>query len=251
MGVAGRGVMFVYFGTLLTLGVVMMLIADLLLRPGNFTIERITVVSGMSSKDHKRVQRTVWKNINGNYFTVDLGGIARALEQMPGVYQATVRRIWPDRLRVTVLPATALAKWQGLNQHGEAVEHALINLPPDVLVTVVPRLTGSTGRQRQVLKMYLDTAKLLHSAGLQVASLRQGENGEWRAEVQFDSQRPEALIMLLLGRHHPVSRVKRFTRVFNLVLSERVSELARVDLRYERGLAVSWRLRASAAQVKS
>lgn len=41
------------------------------------------------------------------------------------------------------------------------------------------------------------------------------------------------------------------TRVFNLVLSERVSELARVDLRYERGLAVSWRLRASAAQVKS
>ncbi len=63
MGVAGRGVMFVYFGTLLTLGVVLMLIADLLLRPGNFTIERITVVSGMSSKDHKRVQRTVWKNI--------------------------------------------------------------------------------------------------------------------------------------------------------------------------------------------
>ncbi|GIT26336.1 MAG: hypothetical protein CM1200mP41_23800 [Gammaproteobacteria bacterium] len=57
MGVAGRGVMFVYFWSLADLGVVMMLIADLLLRPGNFTIERITVVSGMSSKDHKRVQR--------------------------------------------------------------------------------------------------------------------------------------------------------------------------------------------------
>ena len=45
--------MFVYFGTLLILGVVLVLIADLLLRPGNFTIERITVVSDMPSKDHK------------------------------------------------------------------------------------------------------------------------------------------------------------------------------------------------------
>jgi len=243
--------MFVYFGTLLMLGVVMVLLADLLLRPGNFTIERITVVSDMPSKDHKRVQRIVWKSINGNYFTVDLGDIERALERAPGIYQATVRRIWPDRLRVTVRPATALAQWQGFNQHGDPVERALINLSPDVLVTVVPRLAGSAGRQRQVLKMYLDTAKLLHSAGLQVASLRQGENGEWRAEVQFDSKRPDALIMLLLGRYHPVSRVKRFTRVFNLALSERVSELARVDLRYERGLAVSWRVRASATQVKS
>jgi cell division protein FtsQ len=243
--------MFVYFGTLLILGVVLVLIADLLLRPGNFTIERITVVSGMPSKDHKRVQRIVWENINGNYFTVDLGGIERALEQVPGIYQATVRRIWPDRLRVTVQPSTALAEWQGFNQHGDPVERALINLSPDVLVTVVPRLAGSAGRQRQVLKMYLDTAKLLHSVGLEVARLRQGENGEWRAEVQFDSKRPDALIMLLLGRHHPVSRVKRFTRVFSLALSERVSELARVDLRYERGLAVSWRVRASATHVKS
>ena len=243
--------MFVYFGTLLILGVVLVLIADLLLRPGNFTIERITVVSDMPSKDHKRVQRIVWTNINGNYFTVDLGGIERALEQVPGIYHATVRRIWPDRLRVTVQPSTALAEWQGFNQHGDPVERALINLSPDVLVAVVPRLAGSAGRQRQVLKMYLDTAKLLHSVGLEVARLRQGENGEWRAQVQFDSKRPDALIMLLLGRHHPVSRVKRFTRVFSLALSERVSELARVDLRYERGLAVSWRVRASATHVKS
>ena len=236
---------------MLVFAVVLALLADLFLRPGHFTIERVSVVSDVPPEELKRIQRVVWESLDGNYFTVDISVIERALEGLQGVYSATVRRMWPDTLRVSVVPANTFAQWRGLSRSGNAVERAVINLPPDIPVMVGPNLRGPAGQQDRVLDIYLEARPLVRAIGLHIKSLSQGANGEWHAEVQLDAGRSTGPIELMLSRNDPMLSVRRFSRVFDAVLREHAQEIERVDLRYDAGFAVSWRLGSGRTRVKS
>jgi len=50
-------------------------------------------------------------HLTGNYFTIRLDRARQAFETLPWVAQASVRRIWPNRLRVTLTEHRALGQW--------------------------------------------------------------------------------------------------------------------------------------------
>jgi cell division protein FtsQ len=51
---------------------------------------------------------------------------------------------------------------------------------------------------------------------------------------------------LLLGRDHLVEKMRRFIAIYEKTLKEQITNIARVDLRYNNGLAVGWREQAPA-----
>ena len=222
---------------LLMTGVVL---ADQLFRPGRFTIERIHIHGNSARVDAQTVERTAWLALIGNYFTADLEEIENALVHLPGVYQAAVRRHWPDTLEISITEAGAIALWYATD--GSALESRdYVNLPPDSNITLQPVLRSSTADRHTVIDAFLDLVSSLALLDLEVKKLSIDEAGNWVVVLQSASLEIPVELEIVVGRGNPVRKVDQFVAVFDSVLQDRLPDIERVDMRYDSGFAVQWR----------
>ena len=222
---------------LLMTGVVL---ADQLLRPGRFTIERIHIYGNSVRVDAQTVERTAWLALIGNYFTADLEEIENALVHLPGVYQAAVRRHWPDTLEISITEAGAIALWYATD--GSALESRdYVNLPPDSNITLQPVLRSPTADRHTVIDAFLDLVSSLALLDLEVKNLSIDEAGDWVVVLQSASLQIPVELEIVVGRGNPVRKVDQFVAVFDSVLQDRLPDIERVDMRYDSGFAVQWR----------
>jgi cell division protein FtsQ len=222
---------------LLMTGVVL---ADQLLRPGRFTIERIHIYGNSVRVDAQTVERTAWLALIGNYFTADLEEIENALVHLPGVYQAAVRRHWPDTLEISITEAGAIALWYATD--GSTLESRdYVNLPPDSNITLQPVLRSPTADRHTVIDAFLDLVSSLALLDLEVKNLSIDEAGDWVVVLQSASLEIPVELEIVVGRGNPVRKVDQFVAVFDSVLQDRLPDIERVDMRYDSGFAVQWR----------
>ena len=222
---------------LLMTGVVL---ADQLLRPGRFTIERIHIYGNSVRVDAQTVERTAWLALIGNYFTADLEEIENALVHLPGVYQAAVRRHWPDTLEISITEAGAIALWYSTD--GSTLESRdYVNLPPDSNITLQPVLRSPTADRHTVIDAFLDLVSSLALLDLEVKKLSIDEAGNWVVVLQSASLQIPVELEIVVGRGNPVRKVDQFVAVFDSVLQDRLPDIERVDMRYDSGFAVQWR----------
>jgi D-alanine-D-alanine ligase len=91
------------------------------------------------------VEQAVRGRIDGNFFAVDLAQPRAALEQLPWVRRVQVRRVWPDRLEVTLEEHVALARWG---------DTGLVNVQGERFAgksdAALPLLAGPTGSETEV-----------------------------------------------------------------------------------------------------
>ena len=228
---------------LLMTGVVL---ADQLFRPGRFTIERIHIHGNSARVDAQTVERTAWLALIGNYFTADLQKIENALIRLPGVYQAAVRRHWPDTLEISITEAGAIALWYATD--GSALESRdYVNLPPDSNITLQPVLRSPTADRHTVIDAFLDLVSSLALLDLEVKKLSIDEAGNWVVVLQSASLQIPVELEIVVGRGNPVRKVDQFVAVFDSVLQDRLPDIERVDMRYDSGFAVQWRAGGSGA----
>ena len=222
---------------LLMTGVVLV---DQLLRPGRFTIERMDIHGSSAQVDAQTVERTAWLALIGNYFTADLEKIENALVRLPGVYQAAVRRHWPDTLEISITEAGAIALWYATN--GSASESQdYVNLPPDSTITLQPVLRSPTADRHTVIDAFLYLVSSLSPFGLEVKSLSVNEVGDWVVVLQSVTLQIPVELEIVVGKGDPVRKVDQFAAVFDSFLQDRLPDIERVDMRYDSGFAVQWR----------
>ena len=222
---------------LLMTGVVLV---DQLLRPGRFTIERMDIHGSSAQVDAQTVERTAWLALIGNYFTADLEKIENALVRLPGVYQAAVRRHWPDTLEISITEAGAIALWYATN--GSASEgQDYVNLPPDSTITLQPALRSPTADRHTVIDAFLYLVSSLSPFGLEVKSLSVNEVGDWVVVLQSVTLQIPVELEIVVGKGDPVRKVDQFAAVFDSFLQDRLPDIERVDMRYDNGFAVQWR----------
>ena len=222
---------------LLMTGVVLV---DQLLRPGRFTIERMDIHGSSAQVDAQTVERTAWLALIGNYFTADLEKIENALVRLPGVYQAAVRRHWPDTLEISITEAGAIALWYATD--GSASERQdYVNLPPDSTITLQPVLRSPTADRHTVIDAFLYLVSSLSPFGLEVKSLSVNEVGDWVVVLQSVTLQIPVELEIVVGKGDPVRKVDQFAAVFDSFLQDRLPDIERVDMRYDNGFAVQWR----------
>ena len=199
--------------------------------PYRFPLDVVQVKGDFRHLDKQKLQDAVAINVAGGFFTVDVAAIRAAAEQLPWVYKATVRRVWPATLRINIEEQQAIARWgeQGyLNSNGEPFF-------PDALVGSLdlPELAGPEGHELNVLENFQRVNKTL--APLQIAVMR----------MELDSRRAWHLrvgdgVMLELGRTDIRERLQRFISADPTLFAGRIQALKRVDLRYSNGFSVYW-----------
>jgi cell division protein FtsQ len=223
----------VFMGATLALGV------QWLQDPYRFPLRMVKITSKPHHLEKDELQQALAPYVRGGFFTVDVTGIHDAIEALPWVYRATVRRDWPDRLIISFVEQEPVAHWGKdalLNRHGEIFVPRKL---PDKLA--LPFLSGPEGHERTVLEEYRRCNQTLSPLGLHIARIELNERRAWR--IGLDNA-----VQLELGRVDTALRLQRFVRTFPEVFAGHLDALKSVDLRYSNGFSVYWQQAGSAAR---
>ncbi|ART80846.1 cell division protein FtsQ/DivIB [Oceanisphaera avium] len=164
----------------------------------------------------------------GNFFALEVDQVQQQLQALPWVYQASVRKQWPDTVRVYIVEQQPAARWNYnalLNELGEVFQATLEEAD---LVS----LSGPDEESARVLAEYKQIKQYLQPKGYGIEQIHLTPRRSW--ELTLDNG-----ITLLLGRENIAARLQRFVDVYpDIDERERVAYL---DLRYDTGLAVGWK----------
>ncbi len=165
------------------------------------------------------------------FFVLDLEAVRADLEALPWVETARLRKRWPDSLEVTITEPIPVARWGDdslVDRHGE------IFGPVDLEHwDFLPALEGENGRQVELMYRYLEVSARLADVGLGVSGIRESARRAWRIGLDDGGE-------ILMGRDGDVNRLDQLLLVMPVLRERNPEPLARVDMRYARGMAVAW-----------
>jgi cell division protein FtsQ len=202
-----------------------------------FDFRAIELAGDLQRNSVTTVRANALPHLRGNYFTLSLAQAEAAFEQVPWVRHAVVRRVWPNRLVVTLEEHEAVALWSGdensdtmVNSHGEVFEANVGDVEDEGL----PEFEGPQGSSAQVLAMYRRIVPVVQPLDAEVASIAMSGRGSWRIELDTGAA-------IELGRgtdDEVVERTARFVRTLPSVLHRFQAPLASADLRHAEGYAI-------------
>lgn len=203
-----------------------------LFNPELLPLRTVRIDSPLEQVEQAEIREAVNTHVGAGFLGVDVDAIRNALEELPWVEQAEVRRVWPDKLVIQVTEHRPLARWGSdalLNMRGEEFK------PRNAADWErLAQLRGPNGTQRMVAEQYVDLQEMLRPLALMITHLAVDE----RRAV---SLRLDNGLHLGLGRQDAGERLRRFVRIYAKVLHPRINEIDRIDLRYTNGISVHWR----------
>lgn len=170
----------------------------------------------------------------GNFFNVNVNEVQREVAKLPWVYSVSVRKQWPNELKIYVVDQTPIALWNGdflINKFGNAFQASSIKL-----LQPLPQFFGPEGSEAVALENYNNINDLLSFSSLAIAELVLSERFSWQLTLSDG-------ITLNLGRENRVERIQRFIDIYPQIKENRDKnqEVDYIDLRYDTGLAVGWK----------
>lgn len=228
-------------------GVAILLVAIVLgvTRLPLFPLQALAVSAPLQETRRGEIERALAGKLHGNFFSVRPDRVRDALETLPWVRKAQVRRRWPGTLEVTIEEHRAVARWgegaaQLVNSYGEVFYGATRQLPPLVL-------SGPTGAAPELLARAAEFSAALAPTGRAVRQLALSPRLAWR--IVLDDG-----LVIELGQEQEkapiVERLKRFAGVYGEVIAGRAVPPAAVDLRYPNGFALRLAGLGSAGQLE-
>lgn len=201
-----------------------------------FPLREVVVMHELREVRRSDVEQSLVGLLRGNFFSVDLDAVRGALEQLPWVRHADVRRQWPARIEVTIEEHQPVAFWgrdsgQLVNSYGE-VFAAPMSVQP---ARSMPQLLGPTGLAPEMLGYLQQAEEVLRPLGRVPSALSLSP----RLAVQL---RLDDGMIVELGRQQtkaPVRmRLERFVEYYPSVLTAARQRPSVVDMRYPNGFAL-------------
>jgi len=217
MTLAGR---LIWFGTLLFT----VYMAGRHLAETHLPIRQV-VVTGAERPETRAALAGVVQRLSGSLFTMDLEAAQAKFSGLPWVRRASVSRVWPNRLQVTLTEHQPLASWNRtamLNLEGEVFPVA----PLDGLVDI----RAPEGMELDVARRKNEFADILGRHGLDIAAIHVDARHAWRLRLADQ-------VWVDLGRERMTERLTRFVAFYPLT-QQLVTNIQRVDMRYPNGYAV-------------
>ncbi|MFC3908974.1 cell division protein FtsQ/DivIB [Legionella dresdenensis] len=199
--------------------------------PLRFPINTVKISAVYSHISHKELEKVLENYLTASFFTLPVGNLHKDLMALPWAGQAEIERIWPDTLKITLAEKIPVAIWNNalLTEKAEVFNEGSV-LGDESL----PKLSGPVNQHQEVLQVYKKMSKILSIYGLHAAALAWRDNGAWELDLSNG-------IKLRLGKRDLETRITRFCKAYPAVFADKPEQLASVDLRYPRGMAVQWK----------
>lgn len=202
--------------------------AVLLLRSPLFPVTQLEIKHPLANTTKEEIEAATRGRIDGNFFAVAPAEVRAALEQLPWVRRASVRRIWPDRLEATLEEHVALARWSDealVNSYGER-----FNGRSDERL---PLFLGPAGTEHEVARRYARFRSLVAPLGTELERVVLTPRYAWQLRLASG-------LHLMLGRDADAAeaRLRKFVEVYPATLGRIARKHEYVDLRYPNGFAL-------------
>jgi cell division protein FtsQ len=196
-----------------------------------FAIRHVVVDGALARVNPAHVGAVVREELRGTFFTMRLADARASLARVPWVKGVALRRIWPDRLEVTLTEHQPLARWN---------DNALVDTEGETFSVDfngdLPQLNGPEGSAGLVAAHFRDFNRALAQRELEISELTLSPRASWRLRTAGSPQ-----LTVDLGRNVPEERLSRFIAYYPRTigaLARHGTRVDYVDLRYRNGFAV-------------
>ena len=187
----------------------------------------------------KELKKLVIMELNGTALTTDLGPIYKSVLSHPWIKEATVRRIWPNKILINLVEHNIIGVWSDgrfVTQAGkllqfDKLQSESINKEKNCFLL---KLDGPNETVTAVLDRASMISKKASKVGLQTTGVQLTSQYDWR--VFFSN----GMKMELGGENLETPLEKRLDNFFNSIAWVRKKikkDLISVDLRYAQGFA--------------
>jgi cell division protein FtsQ len=202
--------------------------AVLLVRSPWFALTRIEVMHALQKTTRAEIEAATQGRIGGNFFAVAPAELRAALEELPWVRRASVRRVWPDGLEIELEEHVPLARWG---------EHALVNTYGESFRASsearLPVFSGPAGFEREMARRYARFADAVAPLGAELERVVLTSRYAWQLRLSSG-------LHIMLGRDGDVAeaRLRKFVELYPATLGSSARRHEHVDLRYPNGFAL-------------
>lgn len=201
-----------------------------------FPLSEVVVINSLKQVQYDDLQEALAKDLNGNFFSVDIDALRDSVEKIAWVRHAEIRRRWPGKIELEIEEHTAVALWgddtgQLVNTYGEIFMASAIDPPEEVM----PVFLGPESLASEMLDFYLYAKTMLKNVGREPKGVAVSQ----RLAVQM--QLDDAMIIEFGRRQSKVSineRLQRFVEYYPSILGAAKRRPSVVDMRYPSGFAL-------------
>ena len=222
-----------FFLIKMSLGVIFLALTaygiKLSLAPTRFPFTTVEIIGDLHYQSKRELYDVMMPELNSGFFKLNVTRLHTKIIQLPWIHSATIRRVWPGKLVVTLDEHIPLAMWNSfglINEKGDVFSPKTTTFPSDL-----PKFVAPDGKQMTVLQEFYKFGKILSPLALTITKIELAPRGAWYLSLTNG-------IDVILGTDEVEERMQRFVQSYNQVLSEQATHIAYVDLRYANGMAV-------------
>lgn len=210
---------------LLIIPLVIFLIQQSLIR-SNFPINEIQIKNQYEKVDSLQVDLIIQQYLRGNFFGLDLNLTRNVFKKLPWVREVSVRRIWPDKIEISIEEHQVIARWGNIGLVNDKGEFFNAAYQDDL-----PYFWGPKNFVSEITQKYFEINKILSKELMQIGTISMSDRLSW--EIQTDNN-----IKIVLGRKDILKKITNFVEHYQTVLTEINNRIEYVDMRYKNGFAI-------------
>lgn len=204
-----------------------------------FPITKVAVVGELKQIKEIDLKNLVLNDLQQGFFDIDLNSAASDIEKINWVAQATLRRVWPNKVEILLREHQAVAIWD--DQTLISTNGVLFEVDSLEQFKHLAIVTGQRMNAKELLLAYSELDQLTVDFDLQIVELKRIKSGEMN--VTFNTQ-----LHSIFALQDKETQYKRFVSLLDSgfikvknntnVMNEKA--LKSIDMRYSNGFSVVW-----------
>lgn len=194
-------------------------------------INTIVINSQLNHVDKQQIRKIVTKYYQQGFFTIRLVNFEKELEIIPWVYQANIKRQWPNKLIIEIAEQTPVFRWSGQELLNTRAEKFFVD--DNSQFTSLPKLAGTKGRERFLAEMFVQYNDEFKELNMSIVSIE--EDARYEKQMQLSNG-----ILINVGKEKVAEKIQRLLSSFAEFEQEELTAITSIDLRHSNGFSVRW-----------
>lgn len=194
-------------------------------------IEKIRISGDFTHLDTGRLEEQLKLYLGRGFFSVDIQEIQQVLDQQPWIKSVSVRRLWPDQLKVSIVERQAVARWD--DTHLLSKNAKVFKAKSDAFQQL-PLIHGYMGQSDELLTRFNDLQYRFNKYDLKISELREDNKGALNLILENN-------LAISLGSVRNDHKIDSFLAVYKQQIKPRMEHIRHIDFRYSNGFAIAWK----------
>ena len=197
-------------------------------------IRTIQLAGSFENLDQNEVESALKPYIGQGFFSLDIHELQQILHRKAWTESVSVRRIWPDNMRVTITEKKPVARWD--DKHLLSSNARVYQADVEAFAHL-PLVNGINHQPEQVLRRFYQFEARFDAVDEALVALRVDSRGAVDIELING-------LLIKLGRDDVERKIERLINIYPQQILPRREQIQRLDLRYANGFAVAWKAEA-------